>query len=361
MSVINSTKDFILVPPIMLSASDMESYPPSSTNKVYDGLTSYSIGDQVWYSGKNYRSRVNGNLGNTPDSSPTEWSDEGEVDFGADEWDNTISYGESTDQNPVHVTRSNKVFESAIASNLNNDPLANDGNWTEVGYTNNLKAFDGFISDGAQGKTSIVWEINLPSRIDQVALIRPIGSNVKITMTNTSDGVVYPETSFPIVRNSRGGLYNYFFSPIRRVGSVIKEMPPYSLNTVLRVEIIAAEGAEVGVGQILIGFSRRLASVLSGTGVGITSYSKKDRDAFNRAIITSRPFSNRVAFKLVLDQSEVDEVNEILAERESLATLYFMKDGDGFGTVVYGYFKDFFISHNDPPTSTWTLDIEGLG
>jgi len=39
----------------------------------YDPATSYNINDKVEYLGIHYNSLVNGNLGNTPDSSPTEW------------------------------------------------------------------------------------------------------------------------------------------------------------------------------------------------------------------------------------------------------------------------------------------------
>ena len=58
-----------------LSATAAQDPPWSDATDAYSAGTTYAIGDRVLSSGKNYYSLQNGNLGNTPASSPSFWEE----------------------------------------------------------------------------------------------------------------------------------------------------------------------------------------------------------------------------------------------------------------------------------------------
>jgi hypothetical protein len=115
----------------------------------------------------------------------------------------------------------------------------------------------------------------------------------------------------------------------------------------------------VRVGGLFTGFFVPVGTTLYNTTIGITDYSRKERDAFGRAEIKGRGYTNRVNFKVAIDTKKIYAVKDFLASVRADLCIY-MAHPDLQGTVVAGYFKDFSIPYDSYTESIFNLEVEGL-
>ena len=348
-------KDFFMLPPVAIAAGNVTSGPPDAENDVYSAGATYAAGDRVWYTGNVWQSLVGGNIGNTPVEGAN-WTDRGEVDAGALAYNAGTTYAEDD-----YAIYQGALWRSTLGSNIGNTPSVTDPNWTRQGATNRFKAFDTFLQDSAMSVGSLSWTIEVVPLVTHIAIFRPVGSTVQITMTDAIDGVVYDETFALIDDSAITDWWAYFFEEIISADTVIAEdLPPYA-GAEISVNIQAGPASNVAAGQIVIGRALSFGTVKTGSSVGIESYSIKDRDDFNRSIVVPRPFSDTVVFDLAIDTLSVGYVKRRLAEREALPTVYFMAGGSPYGAAAYGFFQTFDILHSTHVIADCVLEIEGLG
>lgn len=345
-------QNFKMLAPISVTGAELTSGPPDAENQVYDAGATYETGDEVWYAGNVFRSLVDSNTGNTPVDGAN-WSDLGEVDEGAAEYDASTTYG--LDEYAVYQ---GALWKSAEASNTGNTPSEVGTEWTRQGATNRFKAFDSFLQDEAELSGGVNYTLTFADLVTDIAILRAGGNTATVTMTDVTDDEVYNET-FPLQDDS--GIIDawaYCFDPFVFIDTVLVEgLPPYA-----GAEIgVTIDGATTSVAQLVFGASLALASVKVGTAAGIESYSLKDRDSFNRAIVAKRPYSDTVDFDLAVPALQVGYMKRRLAERDALPTLYYMSDGALYGAVAYGFFQNFDILHSTPVIADCVLEIEGLG
>lgn len=342
--------------PLVVDGSVLQSGPPDAENQVYDSNDApFSLGQSVWDAGRVYRSLLDGNT--APLSDANSWADLGEVDGGALAYDSNTNYAVSTEQTPVLSVYEGAVWESAQSPNQGITPSEDGTAWTRIGATNRLKAFDGFLQDAATQDGSLSYDLQFSELVTDLAILRAAGSEVRVTMT-AAVGQVYDKT-FPLIDDSTiVDAWEYFFAPFNFQDTVLVEgLPPYA-GAEIRVEV---SGESTSVSQILSGIGLALGTVRVGTSVGLESYSRKERDDFNRSIVVSRPYSDTVAFDVQIPTTQVGYVSRRLAERESARSLFYMSDGAPYGAVVYGIPKDFHITHETHVMAESVLEIEGLG
>ena len=344
-------ENFYILPGTEVTASEMLEGPPDAENQVFSIADQpYALGDRVWGDGNVYRSLVSNNSAALSDVAS--WENEGPVDQGALKW---VAGTYATGTYKVH---NSKLWQSAIDGN-NTEPSAGSDDWTDRGPTNRFKAFDTFLDDSTEWVTGITFELDIPSRVTQIVILKPVGAQFKVTVTSASAGMVYQKT-FRASRDSGGRWWNYFNAPVRQVGAItVQDLPPYS-DATIRIEIAAAEGLPVGVGQIVLGFGEAKATVTTGTGVGMESNSVKDTNAFGRPIIVGYPPSKTVSFAIRMPAVKVDDFAETMFEREAQPTAFFMRDGGPYGAVVYGLFEDFYVDHHTRVRAQCVVTIKGF-
>jgi hypothetical protein len=115
----------------------------------------------------------------------------------------------------------------------------------------------------------------------------------------------------------------------------------------------------VHIGGLFTGFLVQLGTTLYNTTVGIIDYSTKERDAFGRAEIKRRSYTNTVNFKVAIDTKKIYAVKDFLALVRADICVY-LAHPDLQGTVVAGYFKNFSIPYDSYTESIFTLEVEGL-
>jgi hypothetical protein len=264
----------------------------------------------------------------------------------------------------VRVVSANfhKVYESLRASNLNHDPVTDTSSppyWIEVSVTNRWKMFDTSNSTQTTNSDSIVVSITPGKVVNSVSLLNVVGTSVRVKVTDTIDGVVYDNT---VSLNNNGNInnwYNYFFDPIlRKKNVVLTDLPAYGTAT---IEItISNTGNTAKCGVCVVGNVSYIGEGIElGASVGITDYSRKEKNDFGDYVLVQRSYSKRAKFSMAILNDQIDSVQELLVDLRTTPCVW-IGDSNYESTMVYGFYKDFDIVIAYHVVSDCNLEIEGL-
>lgn len=249
------------------------------------------------------------------------------------------------------------VYESLIASNTGN-ALSDTSKWVLVGATNRYRMFDAIVQSQTTDDDEIEVTFTTTSRVDSIALLNISAATAHVEVVDAIDGTVYDET-FALV-SSEGIIdwYSYFFEPIsRRTELVLTDLPPYAGATI--TVSVSAPGNEVAVGELVAGMARDIGSASYGATVGITDFSRKERDDFGGFRVVERAFSKRASFTLFMLPGQVDQVQRDLARYRATPIVYVGSETYD-STIIYGFFRDFSIEIAGPTHSICSLEVESL-
>lgn len=267
------------------------------------------------------------------------------------------------DGDRVIVTSTHKVYESAQGSNTGNDPTTDDGTWwIEVGSTNRWKAFDQKISDRVENADSITYSITPATMVTGLAFFNVAATSIQIDIyDNAATPQLVTSQTIDLVDNTEVvDWFTYFYEEVEYdTEAIFSGVPIYAGY---RVDItLTATGSTARVGQIVLGKEYTIGETLDGTKVGITDYSKKDRDTYGNPIIVERGYAQTVTFQVALNTGDTRRIQRLLAAYRAKPAVYFLDaDTHDFGTTVYGFYADFEIPLSAGGKSFATLEIEGL-
>jgi hypothetical protein len=266
--------------------------------------------------------------------------------------------------------KSLRVYESIYAgTNTNHDPDTDTANGTIIGTywqyieaTNSRIMFD-YTRSGDDYQTVMAGDITVtlePAQgiTDTIAFFGLNGNTVAVTITDPIDGVVYDE-EFDLIDNSAvyDG-YTYCFEPIVKYTEfIVDDLPPYG-NTELEI-VIDAGADDAKCGKCVVGFRKYIGDVVFGTQVGIISYSNVDRE-FGRAVIQSGDYNRFVDYKIGVETPYNREVQKLLTGFRDRAIVFIGSPQDYLETTLYGVYKDFTLSLDNPAISSLSMRVEEL-
>lgn len=230
--------------------------------------------------------------------------------------------------------------------------------WLDIGATNRWRAFDKKLGDKVSQAGSLSYTITPATLVDSFAFFGIEASELTLIITDPTEGEIYNE-SFELIDNSGViDAWTYVYEPLEYVTEkFVRGVPVYSG---VEVQIILSSPETANVAEIVMGRDRKLGETMVGTGIGITDYSRKERDDFGNALILQRAYSDRVSFIFSFPTSDALRVKRILARlRATPAVFYAGEDTDQYGTTVFGFYSDFDI----PLTTSLsfaTMEVEGL-
>ncbi|HFL2185791.1 TPA: hypothetical protein ACG3DQ_000770 [Pseudomonas putida] len=102
-----------------------------------------------------------------------------------------------------------------------------------------------------------------------------------------------------------------------------------------------------------------LGEALYGTSVGITDYSRKERDTFGNMGIVERGYSKRADFDVIVQTSTVSQVQRLLSKYRA-KPLVWIGEASFQSTILYGYYKEFNLVISGPTVSDCSISVEGL-
>lgn len=258
-------------------------------------------------------------------------------------------------------TSTHRIYERLIAGTTATAPENDAANWLNVSATNRWKMFDNIVSSQTVSASSIVVTLTPGTIHNAVALIDVVATSVRIKQTNTTDGVVYDKTISMQSPPSRPDWWTYFFEPIyAKQTALALDMPTYGAGTTIEITI-ANTGGNAACGVLLMGTSLPIGEfgVQRGAQVGITDYSRKERNAFGEAIVVERAWNKRSVMELLVPNNQIDAMQSLFANIRAVPTLWVGSD-EFESLAIYGFYKDFAAVIAYPDYSQCRLEIEGL-
>lgn len=151
--------------------------------------------------------------------------------------------------------------------------------------------------------------------------------------------------------------YDYFSEEIIfATDLVLTDLPLYT-SPVIRAVINKTGTASCG--NMIVGQGRELGDVVYGARVGIADYSRKTVDDFGNYTLVERSFAKRTSFKMVIPNTQIDQMQTLLAGYRATPVMWIGTDQYA-ATWVFGFYKDFSIEIAFVEKSNVTLEIEGL-
>lgn len=273
-----------------------------------------------------------------------------EDDYAA--WDVATTY-DADDR----VIKGHIIWRSVVDSNLGNDPETDSGlNWVEELATNRWKVFDGYLQDSASQAETATWQIQASSNVRGVAFLGIDGTEVRVQMEDASAGVVYDET-FDLIDESFITDYGlYFFDPASQATDfAITDLPPYPAKITCTVN---NPGSTVKLAQLVIGDTIELGATLNEVDIGIDLFSSKEPDDFGRVSAVKRGSADLYEPRIAVDTPRVPYIVNVLKQREALPTVYVF-DGPTRDNefVAFGDFRSMTMTARFGETSELQLEI----
>ncbi|WP_197919310.1 ACT domain-containing protein [Thiosulfatihalobacter marinus] len=282
-----------------------------------------------------------------------------ETDY--DEWDVSTTYATG---DYVISTSSHKVYQSAVSSNLGNDPTTDDGsNWTEISSTNRWKAFDSTISDQVSKSGSITYSISPASLVTGIAFFGLDASEVRVQVFDTESPAneIFDTTTSLVDTGEIVDWFTFFTTDLTDYDTEAQfvGIPAYAGY---QIDITVGDGTGTAkVGLIALGRVIEIGKTLDGTSVGITDFSIKEQNDFGILSIVERGFADKTSFQFSLPTDDVRRVKRVLTSLRATPAVYFAdEDLTQMGATVFGYYDDFEIPLSAGGVSIATLEIKGL-
>lgn len=261
--------------------------------------------------------------------------------------------------NRVIRTSTHRVYESLIAGNLGNTPETSPTKWLDVAPTNKWAPFDNVIGTSCSLASPLTLSLS-PGYVDSIALLDLIGTSLTVSMTSVmGGGTVYNQT-ISLESSAPADYYEYFFSPFRqRTSVVLMDLPPFSDGV---ITITLTGTGTVSVGLISVGLGLYIGDARYGAKVGITDYSTKSADAFGNTTIAKRPWAKRPSYSLEVAKSIVSYVFERVAALRGTPCVWVGAPDDPELSLltVFGFLKDLQPEATYPKFALCSLEIEGM-
>ena len=242
------------------------------------------------------------------------------------------------------VSKNGIDYQSVSDNNYGKDPLLNPTFWIRKSVSNTWAMFDEFLSSNtkAVGGLEVAILLGGASRIVFMGLINV--DEVRVMLSGGPGQAVTWQQSVTCTGQMQ----------------VVFDLPESSFLAEIRFVNNAGESIEVG--NVIWGTPKTLGSVRYGARAGIRDYSRKETDEFGETVLVQRSFAKTLACTLEVDKTELSQVQSTLEELRATPALWIGSTDADFSQslVVYGFYKDFYISIDYPTMALCSLEIEGL-
>ena len=253
-----------------------------------------------------------------------------------------------------------RVYEALVANSNKNpaDAATDPPAWQDLGYTNRWRMFDDKIGTETINPESITLTIVPGRAVDALAFFGLDAASIYVRAVDPYQGIVYESKTSPVSTDGINDWYDYFFSPVEvNEDFVLLDIPMGSYGS---IEIVIAKpGGMAKVGALILGKVAVLGEALYGSSVGITDYSRKERDAFGNMDIVERGYSKRADFDVIVQTSMVSQVQRLLSKYRA-KPLVWIGEASFQSTILYGYYREFNLVISGPAASDCSISVEGL-
>lgn len=243
------------------------------------------------------------------------------------EWSNITVYAHGA---KVIKAATHRIYESAVDTNVGNDPAGTSGKWIDVGPTNRWAMFDEALGTVTTRADSIAVTLDAGTA-NAVALLDVVGATVRVQKG------AYDQT-----KAVTSGAITFL------------DVPAATGNIVVTV----SGSGSVTVGTLVVGQLVMLGITEASPTSSIADYSRKEFDDFGEPTIVERAWSKRMTAAALIDTAALDIVANRIAAVRAKPAIWIGRAGTD-ALTIYGFFKDFGIEVGQT-VSKLSLSVEGL-
>ena len=244
------------------------------------------------------------------------------------------------------------------------DPLIEDPStvyWQLISATNIWKLFDEKPSDVCANATIITARITPSEIVRGIGLFGVLGEEVKITMTDPVDGVVFDETISMQDETVVIDWWTWWFEPITQLAEYVSvELPPYA-DAYIDVTITNT-GGTAQCGQIVLGPVMSIGNTLiDGSGWSILDYSFVNLDVYGNLSAVERNSTRLSDFSIEYDTGLNLAVSAKLKSlRGGKAAVWVGSEDSTKAAQNYGILLDARPFYQEGDTMLMSVKIQGL-
>lgn len=272
-------------------------------------------------------------------------------------WTASSTYGDGD-----RVVSGRSVYESVQAGNTGNDPAADllGAYWVRVGASNQWAIFDGEVSlpSEANGGFSVTLDAG-PFGVVGLMGMSDI-SEVRVLILRNSDGVVLHDRAYDLLADGIDTPYEFFYTWPR---PYLSERAFVDLPTAYdaRVTLTFAGGADMRLGEIVLGTPNELGDTIKGVSLGLADYSLQERDRWGRLTLRRGHYARTPTIPFVFKPERLNKVHGLLRRLRGRACLYIPSTYPGLeSTVLLGIYTRMRIDLQTSAIYYASLDLEGL-
>lgn len=269
---------------------------------------------------------------------------------------------------PINTTTAGSGVHTFLdATNIGYDPtvaantvkgdtsgVANTVMWLEVGATNRWKMFDNSASGQTSQSGAIEFAI-LPGQITALGLVNISATKGSVTMQDPIDGLVDART-FALLEENVFDWLQYFIAPATmKTDYIVDNLPAYNSGIVT----VSLTNSTALCGEVVAGLKQTLGRAQWGAKPGITSFGKKETDAYGTRFLKPGNYQKRLTVDVFVENDYADEANRLMTLYRETPMLW-IGDKNKTSTIVYGFYNDYDLVLQSIAGSFLTADIEGL-
>lgn len=283
---------------------------------------------------------------------------------GETEWDAATAY--AVGQVAIRTTTHRK-YKRMIAGTTPTAPesdLSDPPVWLDIGATARWAQFDrkiGTVTSGASPLTTVLRA----GSVEGLALLELQGQAAVVTVydrpiTDPAKTAVYART-IDLDGQVVTDVYDWMFGePAQKLNAVLTDLPGQYTSGDIEVTITGA-GGSVGVGVFAVGRSHAIGSAVYGAGAGIINWGKVNDDGFGGREWLQGDWSSRVTLPIVAERYDFPRIHRLLAQQRSTPCIYIGSELAAMEPlIVYGVYRDAYITVPNYPLISYSLEIEGL-
>jgi hypothetical protein len=250
------------------------------------------------------------------------------------------------------------MYQSLVAANVGN-ALTDTSKWAPLASTvvNRWRMFDQYNNTQTTNAEEIIVCVS-PQAISQGLYLGNVdASEVRLSVVDLTEGLVYQETQSLIVSNSGSSFYNWGFKPIRRRSYMVSVTSPPYANALITIAI-KKPGGTPKCGVCAIGPLVDVGLSQYGIGREIKDYSTINFNFDGTTNLQKRNFAKRMDIDVVIDNEQIDYVIEALEGYRQKPVAWIGAKELG-SACLFGRYSSFKNVVENFPESKMNLQIEG--
>lgn len=254
----------------------------------------------------------------------------------------------------AEVRADTRRYRSRVSGNVGSAPATSPDQWFDIGPLNRLGMFDASLGTATTAAEQIVVTIAPDSYVDAISLMGVDAESVRVQTV----GSTYDETISMVLPRAVTNMYEYRFEPFEyRQKALLLNLPVGS--GVQHTITISNPGGVARCAMCVAGLVRKYGEVEFGLELGIKDYSIKTVDQWGGWTLEEGGFSDRVSLTADIPNAVIDSMHRTCSQYRAKPVVW-IASTLWESAQVYGTFRDFGIVIPNAKKSKCKLEIEGF-